>query len=588
MTQYTFSVDPNVHTGTDLANMLNAWKPAVHTNHRGTSRPSYAAAGMIWIDSSVAGTDSIYFFDGSHDVLLYQIDTATGDIILGGGGTPTKIENGTSKVEIASANGNVVATIGGIPALTISDTGLTTPLNLNVQGTTQLSKTVGVNYLPNVSHIFTVGKTVTDTQTNAILVYSYGAGTHVSNSANFKSIFDTGITNPASVYHLSCITEGSTKFYVRGDGYVYANNSIGFQQAAASAMLTIYYSSFATPHPFTALIPNNTFSRDYLNSLGTHIRQSWSSTGIAENWQAWAGSAPSGADTFGVFLFDGRKTDGATGATSLAAAESLFSILNNGAAAFSLKGNGDLKLTGGLTTVGSLVTGKTVIINQSALNDLMLDFASTYATAHPFTSVSGAGSLFSWAYIQDTGYLVERSCSASTIGRHWAIYSNGAPTTETSGVVDFRISNTDGSNGSTTHAATSTIFAIKNHFSAAFAVKGNGDTKITGQLTDYTAINSQTGTTYAPVLTDASKLILITNAAANTVTIPANASVAYPIGTRLNFMQGGAGQTTIAITTDTLNVNANLTKKLNGQHAIATAVKTAATTWILFGNLEAA
>ena len=57
--------------------------------------------------------------------------------------------------------------------------------------------------------------------------------------------------------------------------------------------------------------------------------------------------------------------------------------------------------------------------------------------------------------------------------------------------------------------------------------------------------NNQTGTTYTLVLTDAdNKTVTMTNAAANVVTIPLNASVAFPIGTKIPVMQYGAGVTT--------------------------------------------
>lgn len=114
--------------------------------------------------------------------------------------------------------------------------------------------------------------------------------------------------------------------------------------------------------------------------------------------------------------------------------------------------------------------------------------------------------------------------------------------------------------------------------------QGNEISDVTLPLT----INTQTGTTYGPVLTDSEKMITLNNASAITATIPANASVAYPVGTKLNFMQLGAGQVTIAITTDTLNVDADLTLKLNGQYAVATAFKVTTTSWVLFGNLEPA
>ena len=102
------------------------------------------------------------------------------------------------------------------------------------------------------------------------------------------------------------------------------------------------------------------------------------------------------------------------------------------------------------------------------------------------------------------------------------------------------------------------------------------------------ALNPQVGVTYTAVLSDAEKMITLNNAAAIAMTIPANASVAYPVGTQLNFMQLGAGQVTVGITSDTLNVEAALTLKLTGQFAVATALKVSATEWTLFGNLEAA
>jgi hypothetical protein len=59
-------------------------------------------------------------------------------------------------------------------------------------------------------------------------------------------------------------------------------------------------------------------------------------------------------------------------------------------------------------------------------------------------------------------------------------------------------------------------------------------------------INEQTGTSYTLVLGDAGKFVDMNNAAANTCTVPANSTVAYPIGTRIFVREKGAGWTTIA------------------------------------------
>lgn len=105
-----------------------------------------------------------------------------------------------------------------------------------------------------------------------------------------------------------------------------------------------------------------------------------------------------------------------------------------------------------------------------------------------------------------------------------------------------------------------------------------GDLEPLGQT-----LNAQTGTTYGPVITDAWKLITLSNASAITLTIPANASVAYPVGTHIDLMQLGAGQVTVAITSDTLR--STPTAKLRTQYSMATLIKIASTTWVLSGDL---
>jgi len=99
------------------------------------------------------------------------------------------------------------------------------------------------------------------------------------------------------------------------------------------------------------------------------------------------------------------------------------------------------------------------------------------------------------------------------------------------------------------------------------------------------AINNQTGTTYTAVLADAGKLITLSNASAITFTLPANSSVAYPVGTVIQLVQLGAGQVTVAITTDTLNKPAAFVTKLREQWSQATATKITSTSWVLSGDL---
>lgn len=100
--------------------------------------------------------------------------------------------------------------------------------------------------------------------------------------------------------------------------------------------------------------------------------------------------------------------------------------------------------------------------------------------------------------------------------------------------------------------------------------------------------NSQSGA-YALVLLDSGKHILHPSAdiSARTFTIPANSSVAFPIGTAITFVnQNGAGVVTIAITTDTMRLagpgtTGSRTLAANG---VATALKITSTEWIISGT----
>jgi hypothetical protein len=99
--------------------------------------------------------------------------------------------------------------------------------------------------------------------------------------------------------------------------------------------------------------------------------------------------------------------------------------------------------------------------------------------------------------------------------------------------------------------------------------------------------NSQSAA-YTLVLADAGKHILhpSTDANARTFTIPANSSVAYPIGTAITFVNMTAQVVTIAITTDTMYLSSAGTtgSRSLAQYGSATALKIGSTTWIISGS----
>lgn len=99
-------------------------------------------------------------------------------------------------------------------------------------------------------------------------------------------------------------------------------------------------------------------------------------------------------------------------------------------------------------------------------------------------------------------------------------------------------------------------------------------------------LNAQTGTTYTTVLTDAGKLVTLSNAGAITLTVPPSSSVAYAIGTSIDLVQSGAGQVTV-VGGSGVTVNATPSLKFRAQNSAATLLKVAADTWQLVGDLAA-
>lgn len=95
---------------------------------------------------------------------------------------------------------------------------------------------------------------------------------------------------------------------------------------------------------------------------------------------------------------------------------------------------------------------------------------------------------------------------------------------------------------------------------------------------------------YTAVLANNSQVVTMDNASANTFSIPTNASVAFPIGTQINVLQIGAGQTTIqAVTSGTTTILSTAATaaapKLRARYSLATCIKSATDTWYVVGDI---
>ena len=100
-------------------------------------------------------------------------------------------------------------------------------------------------------------------------------------------------------------------------------------------------------------------------------------------------------------------------------------------------------------------------------------------------------------------------------------------------------------------------------------------------------VNAQTGTAYTPGTAQVGQLTTLNNAAAQTITIPANATTAFAIGDQLNFMLLGTGTATFAAGGTAVIRSAGTKLKLSTQYAVCTVLKWDTDAWVMVGNVTA-
>lgn len=119
------------------------------------------------------------------------------------------------------------------------------------------------------------------------------------------------------------------------------------------------------------------------------------------------------------------------------------------------------------------------------------------------------------------------------------------------------------------------------------AIPGTDATKWEALNNPVIPINAQSGTSYTLVMEDMNKAVRLGNAGAITLTVPANATTAFPIGSVITIRQIGAGQVTVA-GAGGVTINTPETLKLRTQWSTVSLHKVDTDAWDIMGDLEAA
>ena len=222
---------------TDLNNSLSA----INSMHSGTSRPSGAVAGTIWLDTTNSGSNSleIKFFDGSDDISFATVDTSANTINFIDSAVASDLVNDTSPQ------------LGG---------------NLDVNGNDIVSTSnADIDIIPNGTGDVNLGADtvqIGDNNSNATLT-TQGTGDLILNTNNGTNAGNITLEDGAN---------GHIQVTTNGTGYIKFNDLAYIpQQALTSSSNAVAWDVQAKPNAYHLTTENTTFSAPTNSVEGSFI-----------------------------------------------------------------------------------------------------------------------------------------------------------------------------------------------------------------------------------------------------------------------------------------------------------------------------
>tara|TARA_B100000683_G_scaffold268024_1_gene302597 strand:+ start:636 stop:1532 length:897 start_codon:yes stop_codon:yes gene_type:complete len=222
---------------TDLNNALSA----LNTMHSGTNRPSGAAVGTLWLDTTNSGSNSleIKFFDGSDDISFATVDTSSNTINFIDSAVASDLVNDTSPQ------------LGG---------------NLDVNGNDIVSTSnADIDIIPNGTGDINLGADtvqIGDNNANATLT-TQGTGDLILNTNNGTNAGNITLEDGAN---------GHIQVTTNGTGYIKFNDLAYIpQQALTSSSNAVAWDVQAKPNAYHLTTENTTFSAPTNSVEGSFI-----------------------------------------------------------------------------------------------------------------------------------------------------------------------------------------------------------------------------------------------------------------------------------------------------------------------------
>jgi len=174
---------------------------------------------------------------------------------------------------------------------------------------------------------------------------------------------------------------------------------------------------------------------------------------------------------------------------------------------------------------------------------------------------------------------------ASTSGGGRVVSNGGTIAAEwgAGGGSNFDFHGFAGYNANRASSYTTRSFTDKNYVDSSLTTKLNiADTSV---FTRKLLLTNRQIASYTLALSDQNLLVELNVGSANTLTVPLNSSIAFPIGSKIDVAQYGSGQTTITAAGGVTIRSFGGALKIAGQYSACTLVKIGTNEWYCFGNL---
>ena len=206
---------------TELNNILGALNSA----HSGTSRPSSATTGTIWLDTTNSGSNSLElkFFDGSDDITFATVNTSANTINFSDSATDV-----------------------------VGDTTPQLGVNLDVNGNDIVSTSnANIDIVPNGTGDVTL-------QADTVQVGDSGANATITTNGTGDLILNTNAGTNSGNITIADGANGDISFTTNGTGEIVFNDSAYFPEATLTDASTIAWDVQSSPVAKVTLTDNRT------------------------------------------------------------------------------------------------------------------------------------------------------------------------------------------------------------------------------------------------------------------------------------------------------------------------------------------